>query len=409
MVESAATGRVARVEFTGSRSDLFGLLVRGHILMLPTIGIYRFWMVTWKRRFYWQNTVIDGDALEYTGHAVQLLLGFLFALGFFLPIYIVFFYLSTQTQTIAVLGYGSVAVVLWFLTGYAIYRARDFRLSRTLWRGIRFDQKGSALGYAFRRFGWSLLMVPTLGLIYPFMAASLWRYRWRNSWYGDRQFWFEGSWRKIAGPYYLCYFALVIFSLFVLGYIGSNPEQIVLEDGSKIPGAGVWGLLTIDLLLAGLCFIFFRSRESTRMFSAIRIGDSAISVRVRARSLLGQYVLYGLVMLAALISFFLVIAAMIGTMAMSNSTGTPGFDPTTLVQIFQSGWVTMVVIILAYLTLLSIWSILTETILGFGYWALVARSASITNPDSLRSVRAADEDMALAGEGLADALNVGAY
>ena len=50
-----------------------------------------------------------------------------------------------------------------------------------------------------------------------------------------------------------------------------------------------------------------------------------------------------------------------------------------------------------------------EVFLGYGYWMLVARGATISNIDSLRTVRATGEDRALAGEGLADALNVGAY
>ena len=40
---------------------------------------------------------------------------------------------------------------------------------------------------------------------------------------------------------------------------------------------------------------------------------------------------------------------------------------------------------------------------------LVARGAIITNADSLMTVRATAEDHTLHGEGLADALNVGAY
>lgn len=75
------------------------------------------------------------------------------------------------------LGYGVIAAVVWFLMGYAIYRARHFRLSRTLWRGIRFDLKGHAIAYALRRFFWSIAMLFTLGLIYPWMGSSLWRDR----------------------------------------------------------------------------------------------------------------------------------------------------------------------------------------------------------------------------------------
>src|SRR5688572_7198536 len=155
-------GREARVTFTGTRSDLFGLLTQGYLLMVPTIGIYRFWVTTAKRRFYWQNTVIDGEPLEYSGTALQLLIGFRFAVAFFLPMYIAFFYLSTQAPGVALTGYAVVVAVIWFFMGYAIYRARDFRLSRTLWHGIRFNQHGSAWNYAIRRFLWSLAMVATL-------------------------------------------------------------------------------------------------------------------------------------------------------------------------------------------------------------------------------------------------------
>src|SRR5690349_1771204 len=188
MTDSTAEVRTGRVEFTGGRGEMLGIILRGYLLMIPTIGLYRFWQATWKRRFYWQNTVIDGEPLEYTGTATQLLLGFFFALAFFLPIYIALFYLSMQDTNLVLIGYAAIGAAVWFLSGYAIYRARDFRLSRTLWRGIRLDQRGNAWAYALRRFLWSILMVPTLGLVYPWMCSNLWRYRYRHTWYGDRKF-----------------------------------------------------------------------------------------------------------------------------------------------------------------------------------------------------------------------------
>jgi uncharacterized membrane protein YjgN (DUF898 family) len=408
MTETAGAGRVARVEFTGTRSDLFGLLFRGHVLMLPTIGLYRFWMVTWKRRFYWHNTVIDGDALEYSGRAIQLLVGFLFALGFFLPIYVGFFYLSTQSTQIAVIGYGSVAVVLWFLTGYAAYRGRDFRLSRTLWRGIRFDQRGNAWGYALRRFLWSLVMVPTGGLVYPWMCASLWRYRWRHTWYGDRQFSISGSWRQIAGPFFLLYVLYLVLAGALLALAGSQDNRIVLEDGAELPGPGFWFACVVVAFIASCGYFFFRARTSTRMFSTIRIGEAALATRVRARTLIGQFLLYSLALIGAILAFLLMFAAFAGSVVNTN-TRNREFDPAVFAQMFQSGWTAVAGAILIYLALLAAFSILGETILGYGYWAAVARNATIVNPDSLRSVRATAEDKALAGEGLADALNVGAY
>jgi hypothetical protein len=76
---------------------------------------------------------------------------------------------------------------------------------------------------------------------------------------------------------------------------------------------------------------------------------------------------------------------------------------------FQSGGVNVALIVLAYLLVLGTLSLVAELILSYGWWVLIARGTSIANPDSLRTVRATAEDRAVIGEGLADALNVGAY
>ena len=399
-------GRLAPVQFTGARSELFGLLLRGYLLMLPTLGIYRFWVTTWKRRFYWQNTVIDGDPLEYTGHAMQLLIGFLFALAFFLPIYILFFYLSTQSPEITILGYAAVGVTLWFLSGYAIYRARDFRLSRTLWRGIRFNQHGNAWGYALRRFGWTALMIATLGLVYPFMAANLWKYRYNHTWYGDRQCHWAGSWKTIAGPFYLLY--LLIAGLAVATVFAVASGGLVPLGGALVPDWPAWAVGFVAAIVGGLGWFYFRSREATRMFSRIRLGDAAVSVKVRARALFGQFLLYCLSLSGAFVVLGMFVGVVAGSLFMGAMTGTGG-QGAELARILQSGWGTVLMLILSYLALIASFALLGEVFLGYGYWMLVARGATVSNADSLKSVRATGEDHAVVGEGLADALNVGAY
>jgi uncharacterized membrane protein YjgN (DUF898 family) len=407
MSDVVPQGRVASVQFTGTRGELTGILFRGYLMMLPTIGIYRFWMVTWKRRFYWQNTVIDGDPLEYTGNAMQLLVGFLFALAFFLPIYLGFFYLSTQAPAVALIGYLVVALVLWFLTGYAIYRARDFRLSRTLWRGIRFDQKGSAWGYALRRFGWSILVTATLGLAYPFMVGNLYRYRYLNTWYGDRQFGFTGSWRKVAGPFYLVYFGVALLVIATGAYVYVNDAMIVL-DGVAIPAPEVWLMAFLIGLFLFCGIYYYRSRVTSRMLSSIRVGEAAVTVRVRARSLVGQLVLYSLALTGAGIGFMVIGAMLVSSMMTSSIVGGE-LDPAVLTRMLETSWVSVGILVLGYLVILATMALLGEVILGYGYWMLVARGAIITNADSLATVRATTEDLTLHGEGLADALNVGSY
>ncbi|MBN9305435.1 MAG: hypothetical protein BGO82_02985 [Devosia sp. 67-54] len=407
MNDTASAARVGRVEFTGSRHELFGIVIRGYALMLPTIGLYRFWQATWKRRFYWQNTVIDGDPLEYTGTPTQLLLGFFFALAFFLPIYVALFVLAMQESTLVVLGYLGIGLIVWFLMGYATYRARDFRLSRTLWRGIRFDLRGNAWAYALRRFLWSILMVATLGLVYPWMASSLWKYRWRNTWFGDRKFDIAGNWRAFAAPYYATY----LLNLLTIGGAliwAVSTHDFVLVGALPVPGALSWLAAIGCVVVFALSLAWYRTRTASRMLSTVSCGEAALTVRLGTGALFGQFVAYVFGVLGVLLLLGLTAALVLGGIYAMASAGGKA-DAASIVSMFQSGTLNVALLIVAYLVVLGAFGMLAEVVLSFGWWRLLARGASLSNPDSLRSVRATAEDRALIGQGLADALNVGAY
>jgi uncharacterized membrane protein YjgN (DUF898 family) len=69
------------VRFVGPEWAYWQLRIKGAALLLVTLGIYRFWLMTDVRRFLWSNTEIAGEMLEYDGLATELLLGFLFAIA----------------------------------------------------------------------------------------------------------------------------------------------------------------------------------------------------------------------------------------------------------------------------------------------------------------------------------------
>ncbi len=408
MSETAAEARKGRVEFTGSRHELLGIIVRGYALMIPTIGLYRFWQATWKRRFYWQNTVIDGEPIEYTGNASQLLLGFLFALAFFLPIYIALFYFSMQDSDLVLLGYVIIGAVVWFLMGYGTYRARDFRFSRTLWRGIRFDVKGSAWAYALRRFLWSILLVVTLGLVYPFMASSLWKYRWRNTWFGDRKFEIAGNWRAFAGPYYAAY----IVNLFTIGatVIGIPATHDFMTIGNTIIPGPIGLLASFGcLVLLVMSYCWYRTRSVSAMLSTVSLGEAKLNVRITSGPLFVLYVGYVIGVLVLLLILVIVAILAVGGIYALATAHTHELSSAAVASVFQSGTLNVALLIFVYLVVLGAFGLLSEIIVRFGWWKLVAGGTTISNPDSLRTVRDGGEDLSLIGQGLADALNVGAY
>lgn len=138
------------VRFLGQRRSYWRLLIRGAVMLFVTLGIYRFWLVTDVRRFLWSNTEIAGETLEYTGTALELLLGFLVAISLLIPVYSGIFLAALDLGILGKLSGVSAFAALGLLGQYAIYRARRYRLTRTIYRGLRFHQEGSAWGYAFR-------------------------------------------------------------------------------------------------------------------------------------------------------------------------------------------------------------------------------------------------------------------
>src|SRR5712671_3268420 len=196
-VPAAQIGAVAPaggvVRFGGEPRAFWRLLAHGAVLLMLTLGIYRFWLTTDVRRFLWSSTELAGESFEYSGTARELLLGFLIALAILVPLYTVFFLIA--------LGLGSVGetlssplalLVLTVLGHYAVYRARRYRLTRTVYRGVRFHQSGSAWRYAICAVFWWTLILSTLGLVYPFAQSRLERFKMRNTFFGDLQGRFEG-------------------------------------------------------------------------------------------------------------------------------------------------------------------------------------------------------------------------
>jgi uncharacterized membrane protein YjgN (DUF898 family) len=180
------------IAFTGERGDFRRLVTRGALLELVTLGFYRFWLATDTRRHLWSHTEVHGDAAEYTGTAKELLIGFLVAMAILVPIYVLYFFAGLEAERIKAFASFPLFVFLFLFTQFAFYRARRYRMTRTVWRGVRFGMGGSGWSYAWRAALWTLWVWITLGLAQPWRAAALERFKMRHSSYGTLQGSFEG-------------------------------------------------------------------------------------------------------------------------------------------------------------------------------------------------------------------------
>jgi hypothetical protein len=210
-----------------------------------------------------------------------------------------------------------------------------------------------------------------------------------NTFYGDRVFSFVGTWKTVAGPFYRAYF-LGIFPLLVTMTLGLARVYWGLTWSPDSPLPLVTAISAILFLAMLLAFPYFRGREMSRCYSAVRLGEACAKVRIGARRLALQYFMFLLLTgLSITVLYFAASAYFVGG----------GASMSGRVWVFS-------LLPLAGLTALGFWM---ELIVDFGFWSRIASGASFTGLATLIEVRQREDDADARGEGLADALNIGAF
>ncbi len=402
------------VKFLGREPAYWRLRIKGAVLLMVTLGIYRFWFATDVRRYLWSSTEIGGETLEYTGLATELLGGFLLAIAIVVPLYtgIASAALALDTAEGAILAIAFILLVL--LGQFALYRARRYRLTRTVFRGVRFDQHGSAWRYALFALMWWASVAVTLGLAYPWAQASLQRYKMRHTSYGDLAGDFAGSgsalflrglpiWLAVVGP--------VVGGFFVLGrMVDWDALNAMLAKGENNPlallagaaGANVFivagAAIGTSIIAALLLYPLFAAIMMRWWISGLRFG----AVTVRSRLSTAQVYRVYLRFLRYIVPFMLGVLAVGGLalLLMSALVG-PNRD-SALVELF-AGAVTLAIYVVIVLGASTIY----QVVVAFAMWQAGAQSAALTGADVLDGVRASGAPDSALGEGLADALGVG--
>ena len=207
-------------DYDGRTFSFAGLVFVNLILQILTLGIFRFWARTRERRFLWSHVSLGDDRLEYTGKGLELFLGFLIVMVVLIPIGAIFQGLSLavgDSETGIIIVTVLYITGLMFLIHLAIYRTRRYRLSRTLWRGIRGTLTGSPVRYALVAMAWLPAVVLSLGLAAPFMRIALMNRELNNMHLGDRPFVFDGRARDLFAYWIVPWLTLLAL---IAGYAG---------------------------------------------------------------------------------------------------------------------------------------------------------------------------------------------
>lgn len=362
------------VAFSGNRSEFFDLAKRGAALELVTLGFYRFWLLTDIRRHLWSNTQVDGDAAEYTGRGKELLIGFLVALAILVPIYLGYFLIGLEAERYQAFASFPLFVFFYLFGQFAIYRARRYRLTRTVWRGVRFWMTGSGWVYALQASLWGLAMIFTLGLILPWRTAALERYKMRHSHFGDLQGRFEGrGWEFFKRGWWL------------------------------------WLLTPIALYISPIApFVYagYKAIEWRWWLSGIRFGEVRLESSLPKSALIGLYwkVIGWMALLGLVFAIYLGLCAVL-VASMSGESVTEFFKTPELMRSIPL----LVLFGLGYLVMALAMNVVMRVYLTRDLWVVVLGSVNITGIEAAANVAARGDLANALGEGFADGLDVGGF
>ncbi len=387
------------MSFVGRGGEFLRLLITGSLFQIPTFGFYRFWLITKLRRHLWANTQIDGEAFEYTGTAKELLIGFLIALAVLVPLYIAYAILGIILEEQYAFASVPLVVIMYVLAHFGSYRARKYRASRTIFRGIRFWMKGQGWAYAVRAVLWDAATLLTLGLALPWAMASLERYRMRQTYFGSVQGDFVGTgWTLFKRGWWIWALGFVLLASTFFIFVAST--RTATESGISALQGIIFLMIPLVLALLPLAMAIFTRWH----IDGLRFGDVTATSNFRA----GAYYKLIFKLIFSSLGFLIALGLVAGLVTFLLES----FFTDAIAEMEEFSWTWLSVgllVVMGYLIAMLGLGVLQRYFLGRGLWAATVTSTTISNLQAVETVVAAGQPSGVLGEGLADALdfNVG--
>lgn len=251
---SAAAGDGRAVRFTGNWREYLPIAATNALLIIVTLGIYRFWATARQRRYLWSRTYVIDDCLEWTGTGREMFIGFLIVLAILVPFFLFFQFLfpaliarGKESAAFGIFMLFYIAIL--YLGGFARFRALRYRLSRTWWHGIRGGSDDPGWNYGGEWLGRYVLVGMTMFIMFPWAATRLWNSRWNAMSFGPLQFRADldakGLKARWAAVYLVPLALLFVVSIALAGVVG----LLAVEGEAPSP--------TVAGIIAGLFLLFY--------------------------------------------------------------------------------------------------------------------------------------------------------
>ena len=277
------------IQFTGDWREYLPIAVTNALLIICTLGIYRFWAAARQRRYLWSRTRFIDDHLEWTGTGKEMFLGFLIVICVLAPFLLFFQFLfpaliarGKPEAAFGIIFLFEIALI--YLGGFARFRALRYRLSRTYWHGIRGGSDDPGWNYGGEYLGRIALSFMSMFIVYPWAATRLWNSRWNAMSFGPLEFRASldasGLKRYWALLYAVPFFAIIVAAIggaSLLGNSQGHPEQWRLITFAVIVAGFIY--LAIPLMTLNFYAAYFRKAASATSLGDLEFGFDATTLQ----------------------------------------------------------------------------------------------------------------------------------
>lgn len=204
------SNRQTPVVFTGRAGEYFGIWIVNLLLSIVTLGIYSAWAKVRRKKYFYNNTLIDGVGFDYHASPIAILKGRIIAVVLFV-LYQVFAGFSPIAAVVLL-------VAFLFALPWIVIRGLMFNARNSSHRGLRFDFDGSYLQAALAFIVYPILVVITLGLALPFVAQRVNQFAFNHHKFGLSRF----QMQALVKDFYMVYLKLaaVILAISLAIYLG---------------------------------------------------------------------------------------------------------------------------------------------------------------------------------------------
>lgn len=222
------TNHITAIQFTGTSREYFGIWVVNLFLSIITLGLYSPWAKVRYKKYFYQNTLLDGVGFDYHANPITILKGRLIAVAL-----VIFFQVASNFNIIANV---IVSALLLLFTPWLVQKGMRFNARNSSYRGIRFNFDGGLMEASLYFLILPSLLFITFGLAYPLIQQRISQFKWNHYYFGLSNFRLKANisdfyriYLKLLGLILLTYIIIAICT-FVISQIKPLDHNSIMPD-----------------------------------------------------------------------------------------------------------------------------------------------------------------------------------